>query len=494
MSERLVIVEDDPIQSDLLADLLKEHGYDVATFSDGARALGVLEGDAAPADLVITDVAMPGSLDGIQLCKALKESRPELPVVVVTGESNVGTAVNALRAGAYDFLTKPVDRDLLIACVKRALEKRRLVDELRRREPASESMLFGDSEPMRQVRDLVARVAPSGASVLVQGETGSGKELVAKALHALSPRSKAPFVAINCAALPASLVESELFGYAKGAFTDARAARQGLFVEADGGTLFLDEVAELSLDNQAKLLRTLQERTVRPLGSNAEIPFDARIMSATHKDLEAEAESGRFRQDLFFRLNVIRIDLPPLRERGMDIVHLAARFLDGVCKRDSRALLKLSPEVAQKLLSYPWPGNVRELENCVERLAALARTSDVSVSDLPDKVRLHQRGRFHVAADAPEEIVTLEELEKRYVQHVLTVMSGNRSRAAELLGIDRRTLYRKLDSWGLSSSSAANSAANAANGAATNGAATSQNGNAEGPDHSPEQGEQQAAS
>jgi DNA-binding NtrC family response regulator len=469
MSERLVIVEDDPIQSDLLADLLRANGFEVTAFSEGARALQALENDAVPADLVLTDVAMPG-MDGIELCKQLKESRPELPVVVVTAETNLPTAVNALRAGAYDFLTKPVEKELLLPCVRRALEKRRLVDELRRREPAGESSLFGDSEPMRQVRDLVSRVAPSGASVLVQGETGSGKELVAKALHALSPRSKAPFVAINCAALPASLVESELFGYAKGAFTDARAARQGLFVEADGGTLFLDEVAELSMDNQAKLLRTLQERTVRPLGSNTEIPFDARIMSATHKDLETEAESGRFRQDLFFRLNVIRVDLPPLRERGMDIVHLGSKFLESISKRDGRQGLRLSPEVAQKLLAYPWPGNVRELENCVERLAALARGAEVSVGDLPDKVRLHQRGRFHVAADAPEEIVSLDELEKRYVQHVLTVMQGNRSRAAELLGIDRRTLYRKLDAWGLSG-----------------------NGNARDPDHSPGQSEQPPA-
>jgi DNA-binding NtrC family response regulator len=451
MSERLVVVEDDPIQGELLAELLRGQGYEVSVFSEGAKALAALEVEAVRADLVLTDAAMPG-MDGIALCRALKESRPEVPVVVVTGETNVGTAVDALRAGAYDFLLKPVQEELLLPCVRRALEKRRLVTELKRREPASDTQLFGDSEAMKVVRDLVARVAPSGASVLVQGETGSGKELVAKALHALSPRTKAPFVAINCAALPASLVESELFGYAKGAFTDARAARQGLFVEADGGTLFLDEVAELSLDNQAKLLRTLQEKTVRPLGSNQEIPFDARIMCATHKDLEIEAESGRFRQDLFFRLNVIRVDLPPLRERGMDIVHLASRFLDQVCQRDKRPALRLSPEVAQKLLAYPWPGNVRELENCIERLAALARGPEVSVADLPDKVKLHQRGRFHVAAEAPEEIVTLDELEKRYVQHVLQVMQGNRSRAAELLGIDRRTLYRKLDSWGLSSS------------------------------------------
>jgi two-component system response regulator HydG len=316
-------------------------------------------------------------------------------------------------------------------------------------EVSLEGSLVGSSEAMQTVRDLVSRVGPSSASVLVQGETGSGKELVARALHALSGR-KGQFIAVNCAALPAALVESELFGYAKGAFTDARAPRQGLFVEADGGSLFLDEVAELSLDNQAKLLRALQEKTVRPLGTNLEIPYDARIMCATHKDLDAECAAGRFRQDLLFRLNVIRVDLLPLRERGMDIVHLAQRFLLQVCERDGLPTLRLSPEVAQRLLGYGWPGNVRELENCMERLAALARNGQVSLGDLPEKVRTDVQGTFRATPEAPEEIVSLDELERRYVQHVLHVMHGNRSRTAELLGIDRRTLYRKLDSWGLS--------------------------------------------
>jgi two-component system response regulator HydG len=244
-------------------------------------------------------------------------------------------------------------------------------------------------------------------------------------------------------------VESELFGYAKGAFTDARAARNGLFVEATGGTLFLDEVSELSLDNQAKLLRALQERRVRPVGSNTEEPFDARILAATHRDLETEIEAGRFRQDLFFRLNVIRIDLPPLRERGMDIVHLASHFLREVCGRDGRQVPTIPPEVAHKLMSYPWPGNVRELENCMERLAALSNTQSLSVSDLPEAIRLHERERFTVQLDAAEEVVTLDQLEKRYVLRVLQLVKDNRSRAAVMLGIDRRTLYRRLEGWGL---------------------------------------------
>ncbi len=448
---RLAIVEDDPIQAELLSDTLVAEGYEVHTFSDGQAALTALE-SGHPADVVLADVAMP-NLDGLALCAALKSSRPELPVILVTGETKVETAVGALRAGAYDFLSKPVEAALLLPCVARAAERQRLSHELKaatRAMPAMDSGLFGQSDTMRIVRELVARVASSGASVLVHGETGTGKELVARALHKQSSRARGPFVAINCAALPAPLVESELFGYAKGAFTDARAAKSGIFVEATGGTLFLDEVAELSLDNQAKLLRALQERRVRPVGSNTEVPFDARILAATHRELEGEIEAGHFRQDLFFRLNVISIDLPPLRERGMDIVHLATHFLREVCARDSREVPSIPPEVAQKLLAYPWPGNVRELENCIERLAALATTNILSVGDLPENVRLHERERFTVQVDAAEEVVTLDQLEKRYVLRVLQLVKDNRSRAAAMLGIDRRTLYRRLEGWGLS--------------------------------------------
>ncbi len=451
MSTRLAIVEDDSIQAELLSETLLAEGYEVQTFPDGQSALAALE-SGVPVDVVLADVAMPG-LDGLGLCAALKSSRPELPVILVTGEARVETAVAALRAGAYDFLSKPVETALLLPCVARASERQRLAHELKaatRAMPVMDSGLFGQSDTMRVVRELVARVASSGASVLIHGETGTGKELVARALHKQSSRAKGPFVAINCAALPAPLVESELFGYAKGAFTDARAAKSGLFVEATGGTLFLDEVAELSLDNQAKLLRALQERRVRPVGSNTEVPFDARILAATHRELEGEIDTGHFRQDLFFRLNVIRIDLPPLRERGMDIVHLATHFLREVCTRDNREVPSLPPEVAQKLLAYPWPGNVRELENAIERLAALATTQTLSVVDLPENIRLHERERFSMQVDAAEEVVTLDQLEKRYVLRVLQLVKDNRSRAATMLGIDRRTLYRRLEAWGLS--------------------------------------------
>jgi DNA-binding NtrC family response regulator len=394
--------------------------------------------------VVLTDVGMEG-LDGISLCRALKESRPELPIIVITGEARQQTAVEALRAGAYDFLTKPIQPGLLLPCVSRALERQQLARELRAHGRAGEGQLFGESEAIRRVMDVVVRVAPSGASVLIQGETGSGKELVARELHRLSPRAAAPFIAINCAALPASLVESELFGYAKGAFTDARAARTGLFVESSGGTLFLDEVAELTLDNQAKLLRALQERKVRPLGSSAEVPFDARVLCATHRELETEVAAGRFRQDLFFRLNVIRVDLPPLRQRGMDILHLATRFLARVCERDGRPPLRLTPEVANRLLAHAWPGNVRELENCIERLVALCDGSALSAGDLPQWIQESSGPAADALPKTQEELVTLEELERRYIQRVLELCQHNRSKAAEVLGIDRRTLYRRLD-------------------------------------------------
>ena len=451
MRSRILIAEDDAVQAELLAETLRSAGHDVLVYPDGLSVLRALEVEATPADLLLTDLTMP-QLDGLELCKALRESRPDLPVVVVTADATPAVAVAAIKAGAYDYLTKPVEPELLKACVHRALERRRLARELNlqgRLATERDTKLFGQGESMERVRELVAQVASSGASVLVHGETGTGKELVARALHALSPRAEAPFVAVNCAALPAALVESELFGYAKEAFTDARAARVGLFVGASGGTLFLDEVADLSLESQAKVLRALQERTVRPLGSNTEEPFDARVICATHVDLESAAEAGRFRQDLFYRLNVVRIDLPPLRDRGMDVVHLASRFMQRVCERDQRPALKVTPEVAEKLVAYSWPGNVRELENCMDRLAALAKGPEVSVADLPEKVRAFQRGRFQLNVDEAGEILPLDEVEKRYILRVLQLVQDNRSRAAEVLGIDRRTLYRRLEGWGL---------------------------------------------
>jgi two-component system response regulator HydG len=284
--------------------------------------------------------------------------------------------------------------------------------------------------------------------VLIQGETGTGKELVARALHDLSSRSKGPFVAIDCATLPTTLLESELFGHAKGAFTDARASKLGLFAEAAGGTLFFDEVAELSLDGQAKLLRSLQERKMRPLGSNKEVSFDARVVCATHKNLPQEVAAGRFREDLYFRLKVLQVELPPLRTRGMDAVHLAAFFLERICGREGRAALSLPAAVATALLHHEWPGNVRELQSCVENLAALASAGQVSLEDLPPQVRRQPRAA-EVSATPGATGVTLDSYEREYVLRVLESVHDNRSRAAEVLGIDRRTLYRKLETWGL---------------------------------------------
>jgi two-component system response regulator HydG len=370
-------------------------------------------------------------------------------VVVVAAE---GQALLALRAGACDLVPRPVVEASLLTCVRRAVVAR-VSPRPRPSASAPAADLVGESVAMQRVRDVVRRVASSGASVLIQGETGTGKELAARALHAQSPRARGPFVAIDCAALPGALLESELFGFARGAFTDARAARSGLLVEASGGTLFLDEVAELSLDHQARVLRALQERRVRPVGSNVEVPFDVRVMCATHKDLEAEVAAGRFRQDLFFRLNVVRVCLPPLRERGLDVVHLAGIFLARARVRDGVPPLELPAEVAQRLLHHPWPGNVRELENCMEQLAALARGAQVELDDLPRSMRATMpQTPLHSVAPLPVDlagIVTLDELEKHYVLRVLELLQDNRSRAADVLGIDRRTLYRRLEGWGL---------------------------------------------
>jgi len=295
---------------------------------------------------------------------------------------------------------------------------------------------------MRHVYELVGRVASSDASVLIHGETGTGKELIARAIHKQSTRSSGPFVAINCAAVPASLIESELFGHARGAFTDAKAPRPGLFVEANGGTLFLDEIGEMPIEVQAKLLRALQERRVRPLGSNSEVAFDARIVSASNRDLESEVAEKRFREDLYYRVNVVKIDLPPLRARGTDVIAIAGAILKKLAPQRS---LTISPAAGQKLMAYEWPGNVRELENCMERAVALMRFETVGVEDLPDKVRSYVADRIVVSAEDATELISLEELERRYVAKVLKMVGGNKSRAAEILGLDRRTLYRKLD-------------------------------------------------
>jgi DNA-binding NtrC family response regulator len=448
--DRILCIDDDQDQLALLDVALTRLGYGVVTNPSPTGALEALS--SSHFDAVITDLGM-GEMDGLELCQRVVASQPDVPVIVITGAGSMETAMAALRVGAYDFLTKPVDAKLLGISASRAVQHSKLRTQLRRLKLAAaetneEHGLVGTSPPMRALLELIERLGPTDVSVLIEGETGTGKELVARAVHAASPRRAGPFVALNCAAVPPALLESELFGHARGAFTDAGSARQGLFVEASGGTLFLDEIGEMPLEMQAKLLRALQERTVRPVGANTEIAFDARIVTATHRDLEADVEHGRFRQDLYYRINVVRLDVPALRERGHDVLTLAAHFLRSASVRSGNGVMQLAAQTAERLLAYDWPGNVRELENCVERAVALARFDHVTVEDLPEPIRAYRADRFEMTADAVDELMSLDELERRYIVRALKLLGGNKARAAQLLGLDRRTLYRKLESYG----------------------------------------------
>ena len=373
-------------------------------------------------------------------------------MVVMTAFGSMETAVAAIRAGAYDFVTKPFEMDDIALTLERALRHRALREEVKRlRRAVDDSRKFddiiGQSSAMEKAYDLLDRVADSDTTVLITGESGTGKELVARALHKRSPRNRGPFVAINCAAMPETLLESELFGHTRGAFTDARQARPGLFVKAQGGTLFLDEIGEMPMGMQAKLLRALQERTVRPVGGDVELPFDARLVAATNRDLETEVEEKRFREDLFYRINVVRINVPPLRSRGSDVLLLAQSFIERYSTAGRSKVKGMSSGAADKLLSYPWPGNVRELQNCIERAVALARYDQIGVDDLPEKIRDFKSSRVIVETEDPSELLPMDEVERRYILRVLEAVGGNKTMAAQVLGFDRRTLYRKLERW-----------------------------------------------
>ena len=449
MKIRVLCVDDEQDQCDLMEMALAGLGFAVSATCSPHVALDLLTRE--PFDVVVTDLSME-EMDGLALCERVLGARPGIPVVVLTGQGSMETAIRAMRAGAYDFLTKPVDLKLLQISIERASRHRRLTIEVERLREAlhfqpGHSLLAGDSPAMTRVNDLIQRIAPTDAAILVCGETGSGKELVARALHAASSRSQGPFVALNCAAIPAQLLESELFGHARGAFTDAKTARQGIFLDATGGTIFLDEIGEMPTDMQAKLLRVLQERKVRPLGLSTEIAFDARLITATHRDLEAEVAARRFRQDLYYRINVVRIDVPALRDRGGDILTLASLFLTRAMSKRPGAKLEMSAQVAERLLAYDWPGNVRELENCIERAVALARFEQLTVEDLPERIRQYRADRFEAVTESAADIVPLEEIERRYITRVLKILGGNKAQAAHLLGLDRRTLYRKLEKY-----------------------------------------------
>ncbi len=449
----VLVVDDDAAFGETLSVGLRGRQYRVSYAANADAALTALH--AQDVDVVLTDVNM-GAVSGIALCERVVESYPDLPVIVLTAFGNLDSAVAAIRAGAYDFLSKPARLDAIAIALRRALERRDLRREVTRlrleASPASRfGELIGESPAMREVYDLVRRVAGSAASVLVTGESGTGKEVIARAIHRESGR-RGPFVAVNCAAMPEALLESELFGHARGAFPEGHDGREGLFQQAQGGTLLLDEIGDMPIGLQPALLRVLQEHTVRPVGSKAEVPIDVRIIAATNRDLEAAMEGPpehrRFRDDLYFRINVVQIALPALRSRVSDVLPLAMHFMRDLSVRAGKDVQGILPPAVVKLLAYPWPGNVRELQNCMERAVALARYDQITVDDLPERVRVFQPSHLVVATDDPSELCTLEEIERRYVLRVLEASGGNKALAARTLGIERKTLYRKLEAWG----------------------------------------------
>ncbi len=454
MSGRILVVDDDDAMGALLVASLPKRGYQTRAVTSAEQALALLAEEDF--DAVVADLNMKG-MNGLQLCSRIVASRPDVPVIVITAFGSLETAIEAIRAGAYDFLTKPFDTRSLAVALDRAVAHRTLGQEVRRlraridhERPLHE--LSGDSPAMQPIRDLIVRLADSEASVLVTGESGTGKEIVSRALHTTSRRAHGPFVAVHCAALPETLLESELFGHTKGAFTDAKAPRTGLFVQANGGTLFLDEIGDMPMSLQVKLLRALQERTIRPVGANSETPIDVRLVCATNRDLLTAIEEKRFREDLFFRINVIEVALPPLRVRGNDVLLLAQQFLREFARQERRTITSISSAAAEKLLAYSWPGNVRELQNVIERAVALAGSEEITIDDLPDNIRQYRRDDVMAEGADPSELVPLEQVERRYILRVLEAVGDSRTQAARILGIDRKTLYRKLELWGYQAS------------------------------------------
>jgi two-component system response regulator AtoC len=461
---RSVLVADDEASiRHVLTLVLTEHGYEVRAVADGEEALKEL--GSRPYDVVISDVRMP-KLDGLSLLKGAMASHPDLTFLVMSAYGSKDQALEAVAAGAYDFIQKPFKPEEIVFVLKKAEERQRLVRENRRLRGQVEvasplDRLLGVSEPMAALKKQLMRVAPVSTTVLVVGESGTGKELVARAIHELSPRAQEPFITVNCGAIPAGLIESELFGHAKGAFTDARQARRGLFSEADGGTIFLDEVGELPMAAQVKLLRVLQEGEVRPVGESRAEKVDVRVVAATLRDLARLVEKGEFREDLYFRLNVVQLRVPPLRERKDDVRALAAHFLGRFNREFNREppVEGFNPEAEALLVGYAWPGNVRELENAVERAVLLAEGRVVSPENLPEKVWAARASssappQAGLELPVPEAMQfslkrAMHELEERFIRAALRRTRGNRTRAAELLEISHRALLYKLKDYGI---------------------------------------------
>jgi DNA-binding NtrC family response regulator len=450
MKGKVLIVDDDQAMCEMLNDDLHHRGFTPFWYTMAEKAFShVMEEHF---DVLLADINLPG-MSGIELCERVVANRPDIPVVIVTAFGNLDTAIAAIRAGAYDFVTKPIDLDLLEFVLHRAIEHRTLQEKVKLLSQAVEQAqhfkeLLGESPSMQALSSQIARVADTETSVLILGESGTGKELVARTLHQHSRRGRGPFVPINCSALPEALLETELFGHKRGAFTDAKSDRKGLFLEAEGGTLFLDEMGEIPMELQPKLLRAVEERRIRPVGGNTEVAFDVRIISATNRDLESAMEEGLFREDLFYRLNVIQVEVPPLRTRGTDVLLLARHFVQHFSDRTDKRVVDISHTVARKLLAYTWPGNVRELRNAMEHAVALTRFEKVTVEDLPKKIRAYRSDHVLVGTDDPSELISMEEVERRYILHVLKAVGNNRTLAARILKLDRKTLYRKLQGYG----------------------------------------------
>ncbi len=455
---RVFVVDDEEGMCTILRKVLTQEGYEVETFSKPAAALERIRTD--PPDIVVSDMRMP-EVDGMQLLRTVKQVSPSTNVILMTAYGSVQSVIEAMRAGAYDYITKPFQLDELLLTVARAAERvqlrahnEALTRTLARAYEAAE--LVGESAPMHELRELIAKVAPTDAAVLIRGESGTGKELVARAIHRQSARSQAPFVAINCASIPENLLESELFGYEKGAFTGADRAKMGLVEVAHGGTLFLDEIGDLPLALQAKVLRMLQEHEIQRVGSLRPLKVDVRLIAATNRDLEAAIRERAFRADLYYRLNVISIDLPPLRERPTDIALLVEHFARKVARKLNRPLARFTENALAALQQYSFPGNVRELENLVERLLILSDKTEISAEDLPPEILGGAKGAAPLDGSAELRVPGVldwrqarEAFEREWLKWLLEAAGGNVSEAARLSGLSRRHLYDKFERLGI---------------------------------------------
>lgn len=451
----ILVADDDVVARELLAEALRKEGYHVEAFAGGAEVIA--RGRQGRVDLVLTDIRM-GAVDGLTVLREFKRVSPNTAVVVLTAFGSLEGAIEAIKQGAYDYLAKPFKKEDIKLVVKRALDHCRLLQENARfreelRSKDDWSPLVGSSTAMLEVYKLVARVAESKSTVLLQGESGTGKELIARAIHANGPRRGNPFIPVNCGALPDTLLESEMFGYEKGAFTGAVGTKVGLFESANGGTLFLDEIGELGQALQVKLLRVMQDQEVRRVGSTTSTKVDVRIIAATNRDLEQLVKDGKFRDDLFYRLKVVPITLPSLAERREDIPMLVHHFLQKCAAGTDHAVRGVLPETMTLLIQYRWPGNVRELENAIERAVSLSHGPLLTPEDLPEVIRqaatAEVDARLSQADQLDEVYLTLEEVEKRHLTRVLKETKGNKVKAAKILGIDRRTLYRMAERFGL---------------------------------------------